>query len=678
MSGYKNQTQFLGSINFYRFINYSDLQVVFPEPLKNKITSEFVLIDLAGKRSLIPNLIKDSLNLILIRLDGLNNLKNELPGGCHIKFIVISPNQYLSADLMENGRVHDWFIGMPNPEKLAFSIFRAKKNFLAEISRESMEKTLGLNQKNLEELNQIGAALSAELNMDKLLNMILDKAMDITSSDAGSLYLAAESAANRNSKNYKKLLFKLSKNASVEVPFSEFTIEINRKSICGTVALTGDLWNIPDVYNLPADSEIKAHKQFDSAIKYRSMSMLTIPMKSHENEVIGVIQLINKKRRKNVRINTPALTKRYVIPYNGSDESIALSLASQAAVALENARLYKNITNLFEGFIKASVIAIESRDPTTSGHSERVAELTVALAKKINEQKTGPFAEISYSENELRELRYAALLHDFGKIGVQENVLVKSHKLFAEEIENIRLRVENAKKCRELFYADKKLRLLENTGNDKTQEMSALDKALSGELEEMDRIMEFIVHCNEPLPLTDNELEKLLDINRTVFSDNVHDDIKLVPEDKLKRLCIKKGSLSYRERLQMQLHVSHSFKFLCQIPWTRELKRVPEIAFAHHEKLDGTGYPRRIKKEHISLESQIMCIADIYDALTASDRPYKKAIPAQRALEIIGYEVKEGKIDNGLYGLFVEKKVYDVLEGRMVGTQGQDIENGKY
>ncbi|MEW6041194.1 MAG: HD domain-containing phosphohydrolase, partial [Elusimicrobiota bacterium] len=601
--------------------------------------------------------------LLLIDIDDFINFSKSTLPSAQIKCIVFSKNASLPEEFLESPLIHDWFVDTPSPEKLFFSIMSARANYLKAMELSNLESSLLISQKDLQELNRIGAALSAEHNIDLLLNMIVEKIMETTQSDAGSLYLVKEKPNippdHKDSIQNKQLIFKLTKNYSVDVRFTEHCINIDRKSISGTVALTGKPWNISDVYDLPTDSEVQTSKEFDSAIGYRTKSMLTIPMKTHEDEVIGVIQLINKKRKYKVRLNSPELTNRYAVPFNANDEALALSLASQAAVALENAILYENITNLFEGFIRASVTAIESRDPTTSGHSERVADLTLWLAKEMNNAKMGPFAEIFFSEMDLRELRYASLLHDFGKIGVRENILLKSHKLFQEEMDRIRYRFSLIKKSLNINFLTKKAELLKSGFSGEIQnQINEIETRFKQECDRFDNYFNFVKRCNEPFPLNDEDIARLAEIKDCSYKNDDGNDTNLLNVEEFKRLSIKKGSLSDNERSQMEDHVIHTFKFLAKIPWTRELKKIPNIAGGHHERLDGSGYPRGVRGESLSIESQMIAIADLYDALTASDRPYKKALPCEKALQIIDEEVKNGKINKDLYDIFVEKSIY--------------------
>lgn len=520
--------------------------------------------------------------------------------------------------------------------------------------------------RELRELNQIGVALSAERNTDTLLNLILTKCREITSADAGSLYLVERAeGAVPDENNYfadKILVFRLAQNDSVNVPLRQTRMEISRRSLAGFVALTGEPLHIEDAYAIPAESEYQFNRAVDDASGYRTKSLLVLPMRNHKDEVIGVLQLINRKRDGASRLSGTEKVAEQVIPFDGRTAELASSLSSQAAVAIENARLYEEIQALFEGFIKASVTAIESRDPTTSGHSERVAVLTVGLAEKVDREDRGPFKNIRFTRSDIKEIHYASLLHDFGKIGVRENVLLKGKKLYEHELERVRDRFRFLRRTVELKYTQEKVRLLmEKSRVEALAAAASLDSDLEARLKELDRYLETIVQANEPTVLREEASALLKVVAGTLLDDLDGQTVPLLQPWEASNLSIGKGSLSPEERLEIESHVFHTFQFLRTIPWTRELRQVPQIAHAHHEKLDGSGYPRGIRSPAIPIESRMMTVSDIFDALTAKDRPYKRAMPAQRALDILSAEVKDGKVDADLFRVFVEGRVYELV-----------------
>src|SRR5438309_112880 len=507
--------------------------------------------------------------------------------------------------------------------------------------------------RDLSELNAIGIRLSAESNPRFLLEAILSKAREITSSDAGSLYIVEE----RGESPY--LRFALAQNDSVAVPFRTATLPLTDESIAGHVALTGRLINLADAYAPPADSPFTINSWFDEQTGYRTKSMLVVPMRTPHGQTIGVLQLINCKDDSGARLADPPDVERHVRPYGPRHEKLAGSLASQAAVAIHNRRLYLSIRELFEGFVKASVTAIEARDPTTSGHSFRVADLTVALAETADRCDTGPYGELKFREDEMMELRYASLLHDFGKVGVREQVLVKAKKLYPADLERIRHRVELLKRDLALRASRAKLDRALARGADDAAHAARLDADLAVALAELDRQLDLVGVANEPSVQAQAFTAEILKLAAQTWEDADGTPRTVLTQEEARVLAIPRGSLTDEERVAIQQHVVHTFQFLTQIPWTKELRRVPEIARSHHEKLDGSGYPYGARAEAIPVQSRMMAIADIYDALTASDRPYKKALRAEEALAILDAERRAGALDSALLDLFVEARVFE-------------------
>lgn len=542
----------------------------------------------------------------------------------------------------------EWSIGPPSRDQLRSLIHAALLRLQVQRIREERDSHF----KRLRELNAIGIALSTEHDPVALFDLILRKSRAITNADAGSLYLV-----EGDEMSGKRLRFKISQNDSMTLNYEEFVMPISKGSIAGYVASTGETLNIPDVYEIPADCEYKFNRQFDESTGYRTSSTLAIPMKNHKDEIIGVIQLINSKKEP-VRI-TAENRMEIVRPFDTSDEELVSSLASQAAVALENGMLIKSIERLFEGFVTAAVTAIESRDPTTSGHSFRVADLTVGLAKIVDRSDTGRFSKINFTLDDIKEVRYASLLHDFGKVGVRENVLVKAKKLYPLQLELIQERFRHYRKAWEAEYYKTKLHMLQNLGREHFDTNSPeMDMLFKNRLNSLDDYWRFIVESNEPSVLAQGNFERLLRISaeNDLLPPGV--DGSLLTPDEVQLLSIRKGSLNERERVEIESHVTHTFLFLSKIPWTSELKQVPRIAYGHHEKLNGIGYPNRLKADDIPVQTRMMTISDIYDALTASDRPYKRAVPSDKALDIISSEVKTGQVDEDLFQIFVDAKIY--------------------
>ncbi|HXK08498.1 MAG TPA: HD domain-containing phosphohydrolase [Vicinamibacteria bacterium] len=532
-----------------------------------------------------------------------------------------------------------------------------------------LEEKLDRRGEELSELNEIGVKLSAERDIPRLLDLILRKSREITGADAGSLYLV-QRAKEADEGNGDRLLFELAQNDSVAVPFKKQTMPLNETSIAGYVALTGEPVNVPDAYHPPEGSPYTISRSFDEKSGYRSRSMLVVPMRDHENVVQGVVQLINKKRDRMAILSSATLSEEEVIPFTSEDEKLASSLASQAAVAFENADLIDRIQKLFDQFIRRAVTAVEMRDPVTAGHSERVAILSVGLIQKVDAVSAGPLAGLHFTPEQVEELRYAALLHDFGKVAVQEKVLGKRKKLHATRLVAVRQRFAYIAKSLEADYLRKRLDAIAS-GSATPAQLAALEAEYERRRAESDRLLGVILRANEPTVVEEESVRTLDDLPARVFRD--HDEEERFPvEDwaqaphltaaELEALSIRKGTLTATEREEINSHVSHTYEFLQKLPWTGEFRRVPEIAWAHHEKLDGSGYPRGIKAAEIPVQSRMMTIADIFDALVAQDRPYKKAVSPERALEILEGDVRDGRVDGDLFRMFVDAKIFDLAE----------------
>jgi HD-GYP domain-containing protein (c-di-GMP phosphodiesterase class II) len=536
-------------------------------------------------------------------------------------------------------------------------VARAIANAFADLDaagrRAQLERELG-------ELNAIGIQLSAERNLDVLLETILTKAREITRADGGSLYLVEE-----NADGPPRLRFTVAQCESVDIPFRAVSLPLDHKSVAGYVALTGAIVNLADAYTPPVDSPFQINRWFDDNAGYRTKSMLVVPMRTPQGETIGALQLINCKLDSVDMLRTPAETEQSVRAFDASHERLAGSLASQAAVAIANRRLYESISQLFDGFVKASVTAIESRDPTTFGHSFRVADLTVGLAEVVDRCETGPYRDLRFTPEELRELRYASLLHDFGKVGVREHVLVKSKKLYPADLERIRHRIELLMRDLELGATRRKLDWIVRRGPEGyAPQASRTDAELNAALAELNDALDLILTMNEPSVQPQDFAGQLLRITARSWDDHRGRRRTVITPDEASILAITKGSLTDAERREIQQHVVHTFQFLTQIPWTREFRRIPEIARAHHEKLDGTGYPFAVRGDQIPVQSRMMAIADIYDALTATDRPYKKAIRVEEALDILREEQAAGALDAPLLDLFIEARIFDRTDWR--------------
>jgi HD-GYP domain-containing protein (c-di-GMP phosphodiesterase class II) len=518
-----------------------------------------------------------------------------------------------------------------------------------------------------------GISLTREKDISRILDIIIDRALEATGADAASIFLTEnikiDSVANTQAKYIPVLRFHRSTNRRSGKTYQNKILELEKSSIAGWVALEGKAVRINDCYNLPAESGLVFNKEVDLETGYNTVSMLAVPMTSSNDKVRGVLQIINK-----IKPGSPgALDKNKLIEsadvtaFTDEDEELMAAFASQASVAIENAKLTEDIENLFESFIRASVTAIESRDPSTSGHSDRVAVFTVEFARAVHQAELGPFKEIQFNDGQIRELRYAALLHDFGKIGVRESVLSKQLKLYPYEMETILNRLETIRAKQEML-----------TWKNTTEELlSLIDRGVKVEkpkdyvVKVVNKIDDFakqlqqvrlsIVKANQPQVIAgDFDIISLISwINKT--SQEIEQAI-LTP-DEIVKLSLPKGTLTEIERREIESHVTHTYHFLRQIAWTEDLGSVPDIAYSHHEKMDGSGYPRGLVTEHIPLQSKLMTIADIYDALTSMDRPYKPAVQPERAIDILFMEGRSGKLDLDLLKIFVEAEVWRAALG---------------
>jgi len=523
-------------------------------------------------------------------------------------------------------------------------------------------KTLSATQATfeLEELNRVGIALSETRDVDTLLDLILKKSREITAADAGSLYLVEKGGASADGGLRVPLLrFKLTQNDTAQFPFSEHTLPLSEDSMAGYCALHGEVIELADAYRIPRAHPFHFNASFDREAGYRTRSLITLPMKNGKGEVLGVLQLINCKRLAKARLTNSGAVRRWVHPFPERAVRLGLSLASQAAVAYENSRLYRDIENLFHGFVNAAVKAIEQRDPTTSGHSHRVCEMTVALAEAVDREPRGPYADLRFSREQVKELRYAALLHDFGKVGVREEVLVKAKKLYPLQFARVLDRFDYVRRDIEARVAQQKVEALVSVSRKEAAErLRALDEESQRLLGELARFAEFIAKANEPTLLPSGDFELLNQIAQKTYFDPNGTERPYLSAEEVRLLSIPRGSLDADERRQIESHVVHSFNFLAQIPWTPEFRSIPEIARAHHEKLNGKGYPFGLNSGQIPVQAKMMTICDIYDALSASDRPYKRAVPTDRALDILKLCVRDEEIDPELFRVFLDAQVY--------------------
>ena len=634
------------------------LAALLARPLRRRYAVRALQPPLPGRRATAPDLGDNPVVCFAdLGAGDLVPLRRLVRRAVRVRFIGISRNGASQS-------VPGCFATLPRkaaPSLVRKTVDAAIANIeLAQRERDARAE-LARAEREMEELNRIGIALSQTHEVGALLNMILTKAREITGADAGSLYLVEETRPDVLSAGPgdRHLRFKLTQNDSVQFPFAEFEIPLKENSLAGYTALYGEVINLADARRIPRSRPYHFNPRFDEETGYHTRSLLTLPMKNGRGEVIGVLQLINCKANPETRLTSMEVVAREVRPFSDRAVRLALSLASQAAVSYENGRLYQDIEKLFEGFVQASVKAIEQRDPTTSGHSLRVSHMTVGLAEIVDRVDTGTYASVRFSPEQMKEIRYAALLHDFGKVGVREDVLVKAKKLYPLQMDVIAHRFDYLYMEMEARMEREKVRiLLEMERPQALARIASLEEEYRLRRAHLESGFRLILQANEPTVLPEGKFDRLFEIARQNYRDPRGLDRPMLTPEEVSYLSIPQGSLSADERSQIESHVVHSFNFLLQIPWTKQIREIPRIVRAHHEKLNGTGYPYKLHSDEIPVQAKIMTICDIFDALSAADRPYKKAVAADYALGILEMSVKDQELDPELYRLFLEAKVF--------------------
>jgi len=423
--------------------------------------------------------------------------------------------------------------------------------------------------------------------------------------------------------------------------------ELVRNFVAAHVANTGETVNIPDVY-VAEGFDFSGTRKFDASNDYRSKSMLVAPMRNHEGDIIGVLQLLNAQDADSGES----------IPFSSEYENLIMSLASQAAVAVTKTKLLADLEELFESLIRLVASAIDEKSPYTAGHITRVAGLSQEIGKAVNAQKEGPFADVNFDYDEMNELRIAAWLHDIGKITTPEAVVDKRTKLekIFDRIELVSARFEMIRRGMRIMADEQKIERLLAGGS--FEDLTHIDEDLAEKIAQLDDDLKFIAQCNTPGEfLKDDAIERLEAIAKLTYTRDGK-ELPYITADELQNLSIRKGSLTDAERQIINNHVVATIKMLSQIPFPKRLARVVEFAGAHHEKLNGTGYPNGWNASRLALQSRILCLADICEALTAKDRPYKEPMSTEQAFKILGFMVKDEEIDPDLLEMFEDKQVY--------------------
>lgn len=512
--------------------------------------------------------------------------------------------------------------------------------------------------KRLERLNAIGVALSAERDNQRLLEMILLGAQEITNADGGTLYTITDD---------KKLKFEMMRNQTLgislggttgkEIPFLPLPLYLddgsqNLTTVAAYTTLKNKTVNIENAYEAK-DFDFSGTRKFDEKTGYHSQSFLTIPMKNHEDEVIGVLQLINA-----LDIDNQA-----IIPFSQENQSLVESLASQAAVAMTNHNLIEGLKGLFEAFIELIADAIDQKSPYTGGHCRRVPELTMLLTKAAIDAKTGPFASFKMNENELYELKVASWLHDCGKVTTPESVMDKPTKLSSifDRVELVGQRFELLKRQAECEMLREQVQLLSKGVENKGlhTKLAELEDTLATFKRQCDEDYAFLMRANVGSEfMTADDQQRVRDIGMMTIKDSNGGTVPFLNENEIYNLGIAKGTLTAEERDIINNHIVVTINMLESLPYPKALIRVPEYACGHHERMDGRGYPKGLTREQMSIPARVMGIADIFEALTSKDRPYKKAKTLSESLMILGKMKVDHHIDPDLFDLFVRDKIY--------------------
>jgi HD-GYP domain-containing protein (c-di-GMP phosphodiesterase class II) len=502
----------------------------------------------------------------------------------------------------------------------------------------------------IKKLSDIGRALSGVYDLNTLLEMIVDQARSFTNADAGTLYIVEDNTLRFQIVQNDSLKIRMGGKTGETIPFPP--VELKESNVSAFVALKGKSVNIPDVYDTDL-FDFTGPKKFDQSTGYRSKSMLVVPMKNHDNDVIGVLQLLNATNPVN----------NEVIAFSQDYENLSESLASQAAVSITNAKLISNMTELFEAFVKVMATAIDEKSPVTGGHIRRVADLTLTMAEVIHNYDEGVFKDRKFTPDQMYELRIAAYMHDIGKVTSPVEIVEKAKKLqtIFDRIHYVRLRMDYMIQKVKLEGQQKKIELLEKRAD--PSEIKKIESDSENEIQELEEIRAFINKCNEPGEfLEDETLERLQEISKRTYLDNEGQEQPFITDDELVNLSIRRGSITEAERKKMQDHAAVTLRMLKQIPFTKKLKNIPSFAGAHHEFINGKGYPLGLKGDEIPFEGKLMAVTDIAEALTASDRPYKKAMPLETVYRILRSMAGNGELDNDMVELFIDKEIYKIYQ----------------
>ncbi len=466
------------------------------------------------------------------------------------------------------------------------------------------------------------------------LHSILSSFLDLIGCDGGSIYTMQKNLQGEEVLVFKSMITRSRNIETVPESLKALVFRLDETTLVGKTGLHKKVFKESYASPVNGDVDVTVSESWNDVVdQYYTRNILSAPLITPRGDLVGVVQLINKI----------PFDIELAVGFDEKDERLCAVVSGQAALAIENSTLVYEQEKILEGFVNACVTAIEARDPITSGHSQRVCDLTLNLAEAVNRESSGPLTLLEFSATQMREIRYAAMLHDIGKISVRENILQKEKKLYPWEMQLIEMRFKMMRSA---------------VINQMSAEKDQLERARK--LRELDRALQLIRAANEPSLLPQEVSEGIAELTKLQIDVGEGEYCCALHQYEKERLCITKGSLSVEERNEIEKHVSFSYDILKMVPWGRGLEKVPDIAHYHHEKLDGTGYPDGVKSDSISIQSRMLAICDIYDALTAKDRPYKASVSNETALKILGEDVKKGKLDALLYKLFVDAKAYEL------------------
>lgn len=496
-------------------------------------------------------------------------------------------------------------------------------------------------------INHVGMSLSAEKDTNRLMEIILLGAKSITNADGGALYTVAEDKHLRLSAMYiDSLNLEMDSVCRSSIPLYDEEGRPNTNIVAAYSVLNDATINIPDIY-AEEGFDFSGNRDFDREADYRSRSFLSVPMKNHENEVIGVLQLTNAKDK---------LSQEFV-PFSEESRRMAETLAAQAAVALTKNKLVENFKRLFDALMELIATAIDEKSSYTGSHCRRVPDLTMMLAEAVSNRRDGFFKDFNLSEEEMYELRVAAMLHDCGKVTTPTHIVDKTTKLetIFDRIHLVDTRFEVLKRDAQIEFLRNKLAAL-NGG----QDLSELEEEIKTRLSRLEEDRDFVRSCNNGREyMAEKDQDKLREVARKYRWVNAKgEEEPILSEDEVYNLAVPKGTITAEEREVINQHVKTTIKMLESLPYPKSLRNVPRFAEAHHERMDGKGYPRGLTREQIPVQGRIIALSDIFEALTAKDRPYKKGLTLMEALRIMGAAAQEGQIDPDLFNVFINEKVY--------------------